>query len=183
MLRRSLLFVVILVIASVHGWGQDQASEPSLQLLKSLTRSAAERYKAKEYAQSAEQIKHAQQLMEQMVADLEKEYTRIARARQLLIDNGQSLPELKPFPNSNAAVAVSTSATPASALDATSQVSFTNDVVPVLAKHCGNCHMRQAKGQFSAASYAELIKGSRKGPAAGAGILRSTDEPAPAAGR
>ena len=165
MFRNCYIVIPILMLAtSIASLAQDTAAEPSLQQLKVLTRSAAELYKAKNYAQSAEQIKQAQQLLEQLVADLEKEYTRIERARQLLIDNGQSLPELKPFPGLGSAVAATTPSKPVSSPDASVQVSFTNDVVPVLAKNCGGCHMRQAKGQFSAASYAELIKGTRKGP-------------------
>jgi hypothetical protein len=43
------------------------------------------------------------------------------------------------------------------------QVSFTQDVAPLLAKHCGSCHISKTTGQFSAKSYASLIKKGRKG--------------------
>jgi mono/diheme cytochrome c family protein len=173
MFRFSFLAAPILIMATtIASWAQDSASDPTLEQLRTMTRSAAEHYKAKEFAQSAEQIKQAEKLLEQMIAGLEKEYSRIERAHQLLVENGQTMPALKPFPGLRSTAADRTPATSESTLaiadqstESSNQVSFSNDVVPVLAKHCGACHMRQAKGQFSAASYAALIKGSRKGPA------------------
>lgn len=169
-MSRSSCFLVPLILFafSIAGIAQDQSTGPSLEQLKSLTKTAAQFYRDKNYAQSADQIRQAQALLDQLIADLKREHGRVERARQLLIDNGQSLPELVPFPGNEAAAAEPATSSTASASPttsgATAQVSFTNDVVPVLTKHCGNCHMRQARGQFSAASYAELLKGTRKGP-------------------
>ncbi len=42
-------------------------------------------------------------------------------------------------------------------------VSFKEDVAPWLISECGGCHVTQRKGDFSMASYAELIKGSKAG--------------------
>ncbi|HEY1601006.1 MAG TPA: c-type cytochrome domain-containing protein [Pirellulales bacterium] len=41
---------------------------------------------------------------------------------------------------------------------------FTADVAPILIGRCGNCHIRNAQGGLSMASFAALAKGSRNGP-------------------
>jgi hypothetical protein len=176
---------------------QEPTSDSSISRIQALTKSAADAYKAKDFQKSAADIAEAQRLLEQWTADLAKEYSRIAKAHQLLRDNGQPLPELKslaelmglppsdPSTESDAESALENSSAPMesepaapNAADsepstdrpaAESQVSFTNDVAPILARHCGGCHIRQSKGTFSAASYAALIEGPRKGPVVVAG--------------
>ncbi len=65
-------------------------------------------------------------------------------------------------------------------------VSFVNDIGPLLADRCGNCHISQEKGGFSVASYAALRRGSPTGtvfnPGKGRGstlvdLLESGDMP------
>ena len=36
-------------------------------------------------------------------------------------------------------------------------VSFTKEIAPILVKNCGTCHVKQSRGEFSAASYKSLI--------------------------
>ncbi len=43
-------------------------------------------------------------------------------------------------------------------------ISFTKQVVPLLVEKCGGCHVRGAKGGFSAQSYESLMKGTKDGP-------------------
>ncbi len=52
--------------------------------------------------------------------------------------------------------------TPAGGL-AAGQVSFTKQVVPLLVAKCGKCHVSEAKGKFSMATYASLMRGNKDG--------------------
>jgi hypothetical protein len=42
-------------------------------------------------------------------------------------------------------------------------ISFTRQVAPMLVGKCGNCHVTAAKGQFSMATFASLMRGSKDG--------------------
>lgn len=42
-------------------------------------------------------------------------------------------------------------------------VSFRSDVAPILVAKCGRCHVASARGMFSMATYADLMKGSEAG--------------------
>ncbi|MCA9167992.1 MAG: hypothetical protein KDB23_10005 [Planctomycetales bacterium] len=48
-------------------------------------------------------------------------------------------------------------------------VSFVKHVVPILLENCGNCHIEEAKGEFSIATFAELMAGGEDGPVFQAG--------------
>jgi mono/diheme cytochrome c family protein len=76
--------------------------------------------------------------------------------------------------------------TPTKPKTATGGISFVNDVAPLLADRCGNCHVTQQKGGFSVATYAALRQGSPSGtvfnPGKGRGstfieLLESGDMP------
>lgn len=43
------------------------------------------------------------------------------------------------------------------------QVSFVNHVAPILVAKCSGCHIRQARGNFSLATYPDLMRGSTDG--------------------
>lgn len=148
---------------------QETQDASAFSRVQSLMRSATDHYKAKDYAASASEIAAAQKAVEEHVAELSKELARIEKAHQLLVEQGQQLPAWKSLPELfqwKPAVAEASPAEPNTSeppAGDVSQVSFTQQVAPVLAKHCGNCHIGQAKGQFSAKSFAALMKGTRKG--------------------
>lgn len=48
-------------------------------------------------------------------------------------------------------------------------VSYTENVATVLLEKCADCHMEDSKGGFSAASFADLMKGGKNGPVIVAG--------------
>jgi mono/diheme cytochrome c family protein len=50
------------------------------------------------------------------------------------------------------------------ATTAAGAVSFTTQVAPVLVSRCGNCHVRNARGMFSMATYESLLAGPPAGP-------------------
>jgi hypothetical protein len=65
-------------------------------------------------------------------------------------------------------------------------ISFTRQVAPLLVGKCGNCHVTAAKGQFSMATFASLMRGSKSGvvvlPGKGSGsriveVIESGDMP------
>lgn len=185
-MARMVSGVSLFLSLGVVAWSaaQDTSSGSALQQIQNLTRSAAKSYGEKDFAKSSADIEQAQQLLSQLAADLKKEYSRIEKAHQLLVQNGQKLPELTSLADlfsiemSEASAESAPQATPMASesessevreTSSDSQVSFSNEVVPVLSKHCGNCHIRQARGQFNASSYAALIKGTRKGPVVVAG--------------
>jgi mono/diheme cytochrome c family protein len=52
-----------------------------------------------------------------------------------------------------------------SEFDDAEPVSFTKEIVPIIVEHCGQCHIDDNKGRYSAANYNSLKKGTRKGVA------------------
>lgn len=52
--------------------------------------------------------------------------------------------------------------------------SFISDVAPIFNAKCGNCHVRNARGGFSMASFAALEKGTKDGPVIRPGASRGS---------
>ena len=48
--------------------------------------------------------------------------------------------------------------------EATGKVSFQNNVAPILVAHCGRCHVRGRRGQFSAATFTSLMNSGHVDP-------------------
>lgn len=68
-----------------------------------------------------------------------------------------------------------TAATKAAAKGKGAAVSFVRDVAPVLNTRCGGCHVRNARGQFSMSTYANLMKGPPDGKVIVGGNLAGSD--------
>ncbi len=69
-------------------------------------------------------------------------YLKLARAHKLLASKGANLSPLQPLPDP-AAIAVT-------------NVSFVAQIAPMIVSKCGNCHVNQERGGFSAASFMAL---------------------------
>ncbi|UUO08514.1 hypothetical protein M4951_09380 [Blastopirellula sp. J2-11] len=93
----------------------------------------------------------------------------LAPAHAFLELEGVTLPRMR-----NAAVAEPMMMTPAPGAPAAApstlptmfpaaNLSFTKHIAPILVARCGNCHVNQARGQFSASSYEVLLKGPADG--------------------
>ena len=121
-----------------------------LRRIKDEIDKAGRLYKAKKYELSAAAIRNAQRRTieltkgagPELLEIVTPEYKRLEKAHRLLTDAGQTLRALDPLPP------------PVSA--AGPQISFVNQIAPIIVSRCGSCHVNQNRGDFSAASYQAL---------------------------
>lgn len=126
-----------------------------VKLIKSQLDSAGKLFRAKKIEESAAAYTTAREQLSQAAAGarpalaklLKTEYARLSKAHQLLTEAGQSLDTLPDF-NEWLETDVAT-------------ISFQKDVAPILVSKCGNCHVNQSRGRFSAATF-EALEGSTK---------------------
>lgn len=148
--------IVLLAVLSLtnEAFGQELSSreQRSIKSLTQLIDKAGSAYQAKRYSSSASSIKKAIKQLEKLAGDeprkelvqaLSDNVAKLAKARELLTEQGQKIPELPgmggaPVPTGDA-------------------VSFKESVAPILVAKCGNCHVNQSRGDFSAASYTALV--------------------------
>lgn len=105
-------------------------------------------FKEKKFSDSARLIAEAQMSMVKLTKSADARtidvvkgtYKKLAKAHDLLSEKGQSLKPLLPLPD------------PAEIAG----VSFVSQVAPILVSKCGNCHVNDRKGNFSAASFRNL---------------------------
>lgn len=127
----------------------------------------------KNFAESAAAIASAQQQLNRLVIpdpgasyDQAKQlHAMIAKAHELLSDKKVELPELGPLPPPGAR----TTSANANAGDRPQAISFGRDIAPILTTHCGNCHVRESKGELSLANFQSILKGAESGPAVSPG--------------
>ena len=108
-------------------------------------------YKSGKYKSAADKISDAQKKLMSLAKEadaelhalIQPEYKRLSKAHQLLIDKKQKLKAL--------------AALPAPANAESIAVSFKTQVAPILVANCGNCHVRQQRGDFSTATYDALM--------------------------
>lgn len=137
-------------------------------------------FKKGDYAQSAKLIAGAQNAMVELMESADNKtvkaaeltYRKLAKAHQLLTGKGESLAELKPLAraiekpkeqrskktsgkSSSKKTSAETKASQMPSADVAG-ISFVNQVAPVLLDKCGNCHVNDRRGNFSAASFGSL---------------------------
>lgn len=136
-----------------------QQRETARELSVAVTK-AGNLFKDGKFKESAEVIKDVQARLEKLVADGGKDveplvdgiFAKLERAHALLELEGITLPELKK------------PAAPGGKPGAgAGGVSFVSQVTPVLVAKCGRCHVQDARGMFSMANYATLMKGPTAG--------------------
>lgn len=130
-------------------------------------------FKSKQFEQSAALIRNLQAEVESKfpTADagqiklLKTTYKKLSKAHQLLSKQGVKLSPLAPLPDGTQATKNAnaddgnTDANPDGAggvAAMATQVSFVNQVAPIIVSKCGNCHVSREQGGFSAASFAAL---------------------------
>jgi mono/diheme cytochrome c family protein len=131
-------------------------------------------YKDGKYKEAAEAIKDAQSRVEklaegadnQLVTQLASAHKRLTNAHALLELEGVSLPELKPLE------AKPKASDPAGGAGS---VSFVKHVAPILNARCGGCHVRNARGMFSMATYEVLMTGPPAGKVVFPGNVPGSD--------
>jgi mono/diheme cytochrome c family protein len=143
-----------------------------------LTR-AGNLYTAQKFAEAGETIEEVQVRLakladgadEQFLRQLQPLHKRLVRAHALLELEGISLPALKMLESPAEA---KPGDRPADA-GGPGTVSFVRQVAPILNSRCGNCHVRNARGMFSMATFESLMKGPPAGKVLFAGNAAGSD--------
>lgn len=149
--------------------------------LGTLLTKAGNLYKESKFKEAGEIIKDIQVRLEklaaagdeQLVTQVEPIQKRLVNAHALLELEGITLAELKPLP---AKVAAAKPA-PGKRGDKAGMVgvSFVRDVAPILNARCGSCHVRNARGMFSMATFESLMKGPPAGKVVFPGNVPGSD--------
>ena len=120
------------------------------QWLKSV-RDAGKLFKDDKFEESAALIGAVQKGVETAAQGADKKtlrmikpvYLKLARAHKLLTGKGLTLAALQPLPDPTVPAAQA-------------KISFVGQVAPILVSKCGNCHVNEERGGFSAASFMAL---------------------------
>ena len=158
------LFVCVAANAACSLAALTESEQKRVDRLKRYIDRGAQHYKQEQFAKSAEELARACKLFNLLQANADAELReaikpflkRLERAGELLLKRGHNLPKLD---------AVSDSSQPPT------DVRFTKQIAPILVARCSNCHIREAKGELSMTTYADLIKGSENGP-----VISSTSD-------
>ncbi|MFI4874644.1 MAG: c-type cytochrome domain-containing protein [Blastopirellula sp. JB062] len=118
-----------------------------------------------------ERLQRLEGIDPELQAAVDQLFNALAPAHAFLELEGVTLPRMR-----NSAVAETAMTTPRPGAPAPStppsglptmfpaaNLSFTKHIAPILVARCGNCHVNQARGGFSAANYETLIKGPVEG--------------------
>jgi hypothetical protein len=135
--------------------------------LGTLLTKAGNQYKESKFKDSGETIKEVQTRLEklfdaadqQTLAQLEPLHKRLTQAHSLLEVEGITLPKLKALPDKATAKPAAKPGAKGAEKNSSTSVSFARDVAPILNSRCGGCHVRNARGRFSMATYEALMKG------------------------
>ncbi|MEX2173836.1 MAG: c-type cytochrome domain-containing protein [Pirellulaceae bacterium] len=155
----STFLVLILSLSARAAPTLQQRAE--IGAIGTLMAKAGRLFQEEKFQESADAVKDAQARLEklaaaadvQLLAQLTALHKRLTNAYALLELEGITLPELKPLE-----VKPKGKEPPPGG-----GISFVKQVAPVLNARCGNCHVRNARGMFSMATYEALITGSRAG--------------------
>ncbi len=157
-----IFFLVVAIVWAIGDRQQARGAVTAQQRAKLVelaeaTREAGELYSQGKYQECAERITEIQEQFLELIKSRDPQllrmakplYERLARAHGLLDLEGA---DLEPLPNWEEIAAVP------SPPDA-DKVSFAKDVAPWLVAKCGNCHIGNRRGQFSMATFADLLRG------------------------
>ena len=122
-------------------------------------------YRSKKFPDAAAALTQAEEGLDELneadgkelAGQVEGLRKRIAKARDLLKAEGVEPPAAR-----SVAPGTAKSAAPVSA-KVDGDVSFTRQVAPLLVTRCGRCHVQNARGEFSMATYVSLSKGTKDG--------------------
>jgi hypothetical protein len=148
------------------------AQREEMAAIGALLTRASNFQKNSKFKEATELTKEAQARLEKLaegadealVAQLSGLHKRLTALHAYLELEGVELPELKPL------VAAAKGTVPPG-----SGVSFVKQVLPVLNARCGNCHIRNARGMFSMATYESLMNGPPAGKVVFPGNIKGSD--------
>ncbi len=160
MLRSCLLAAACLLLATTSQAAITAEQRKEIAEVGSLVAKAGKEFVEKKYEQAGMSITEAQQKMvtlaesgdKQVLDSLTPIYGRILKAHALLELEGITLNPLPKLEDFAVAKPAGTGTVPMPAKP--TGVSFVGQVAPILNSRCGRCHVQQAKGMFSLASYA-----------------------------
>jgi mono/diheme cytochrome c family protein len=172
--RRLLVAVLALVgVAQVVAAAPTAAQKAEIAAIAALVTKAGNFFKNDKFQETAELIKEAQTRLEKVAAGADQPtlntltqiHKRITQAHALLELEGIALPELRPL---------EPAAKPGD-VPAGDAVSFVKQVAPILNARCGQCHVRNARGMFSMASFEALMTGPPAGKVVFPGNVKGSD--------
>jgi mono/diheme cytochrome c family protein len=154
---RILIVIVSLVfVVATSGLGSAQRvsteERQAIKEIKSQIDVAGRKFKARKAPESIQAWTDARDQLFQLakgarpelVSALKTEYGRLLKIRRWLTEAGEEVPELPSFDDATKPAAKA--------------VSFLKDVAPIIVTKCGNCHVNQSRGRFSAATFEALEK-------------------------
>lgn len=163
--RPSLFKIAILIFLNIAmGWiahpllaAVTPEQRKQITEIESQITAAGRLYVADKYDESAAKLTMAQNVLLKMLESqdatlhnaLKPLYARLEKAHALLELEGAELEELPTW----------NSLTAAKSTPSTSEISFKSDIAPWLVTQCGNCHIKNRRGQFSMATFRELMQG------------------------
>ena len=158
--------ICVLLTVAVASAAPTAAQRQEIAAIGTLLTKAGNLYKDGKFKEAGEAVKEAQSRLEKLaaegdehvIAQLATPYNRLLRAHSLLELEAVKLPELKPLEKKGDKPAAGAGT-----------VSFTKEVAPIIVSRCGNCHVRNARGDLSMATYESLMKGSKAGKVVFAG--------------
>ncbi|QEG42773.1 c-type cytochrome domain-containing protein [Roseimaritima ulvae] len=144
-------------------------------------------YQAGKFEQCGEEVTAAISMIETLMETADRDvyealtpsFGRIIRASALLELEGvrvppfarPAMPSAQPMPKPMPEPEPEPKPEPGTPAPDDQGVSFARDVAPILVQHCGKCHINGSKGNFSLASFAQLMKGPPEGVVVFAGDL------------
>jgi mono/diheme cytochrome c family protein len=176
--RGMLAASLLMLLAGPAPAAPTAAQRAEIGAIGTLMTKAGNLFKENKFAESAEVVKEAQSRLEKLAAEADQVtlgqlvtiQKRLTNAHALLELEGLTLPELKPLES----MARDPAAGPTGG-DAAGGISFVKQVAPILTARCGGCHVRNARGMFSMASYETLMAGPPAGKVVFAGNVPGSD--------
>ncbi|MDG2468135.1 MAG: hypothetical protein P8M80_02550 [Pirellulaceae bacterium] len=135
---------------------QTAQQRAAIEKVNAMMLQAGQQYSSKKYSDCAATVKRIQVDIEtltisgdaRVIRALRPTYTRLQKAHSLLELEGYSLPALKPLNPPKGKPGMPPTG-----------VSFSKTIAPILVNNCGRCHVNQARGRFSMATYPALMSG------------------------
>lgn len=177
--RRATAFAWAFWVLMSASWSQDPepaAPPTTLVEVREQIKLAGEEFKSEKYDASAARIERCLKVIESLILSSERkelpEWERIHRQLRSAMDSlaiqGAEFEPLLEWKEIQARVRSAspikkdkmTDKAPDSSGDA---VLFSQQVAPILVEHCGRCHVDKSSGEFTMATYEQLMKGSKAG--------------------
>ncbi len=164
-------FMLFLAVVPASYGAPTAEQKAELAEVTELITQAGSLFKEGKFGECGEVIKQVQEKVEALsevgdnvlLRQLETPHKQLTKAHALLELEGIELPELVPLgkikPRPRPEKPSKPDPKPEPAPEANG-LSFVKHIAPLIIAKCGKCHVEQAKGDFSAANYAALMKGA-----------------------